>query len=190
MSIYIDPTCYHGRPADCSGRLERETATYDLLDRLGISYCRLDHEPTATIEACEGVDRLLGTRMCKNLFLCNRQKTQFYLLMIDGQKPLRTRDLSHQLGVSRLSFADPCFMEEFLHIAPGAVSVMGLMNDAGNRVQLVIDRSVLDQAQLGCHPCVNTASLRMETRDVLDRFLPAVHHEPIIVDLPVGEVEA
>ena len=190
MSIYIDPTFYHGRPTDCTGRLEREVATYDLLDELGIAYRRLDHEPTATIESCEEVEVILGTRICKNLFLCNRQKTQFYLLMMDGQKPFRTKELSKQLGVSRLSFADPNFMEEFLHISPGAVSVMGLMNDTDKRVQLVIDRSVLDETQLGCHPCVNTASLRLETADVLDKFLPAVHHEPIIVDLPVEEAEA
>ena len=187
MSIHIDPTFYHGRPADCSGRLEREVAVYDLLDALGIQYRRLDHEPTATIESCEEVEVILGTRICKNLFLCNRQKTQFYLLMMDGQKPFRTRELSRQLGVSRLSFADPCFMEEFLHISPGAVSVMGLMNDTDNRVQLVIDRSVLEAAQLGCHPCVNTTSLRLETKDVLETFLPYVHHTPIAVDLPTEE---
>lgn len=162
-------------------------AVYDLLDQLEIPYRRLDHEPTATIEACEGVEAILGTRICKNLFLCNRQKTQFYLLMLDGQKPLRTKELSHQLGVSRLSFADPDYMERFLHLSPGAVSVLGLMNDQENHVQLVIDRSVLSQRQLGCHPCVNTSSLRLEMEDVLEKFLPAVHHIPTIVELPEEE---
>lgn len=184
MSITIDPVLYHGRPADESGRLERETATYDLLDQLSIPFDRVDHGPAATIEDCEEIDKVLGVQMCKNLFLCNRQKTQFYLLLIDGQKPLRTKDLSQQLGVARLSFADGSFMEEFLHISPGAVSVMGLMNDTEQRVQLVIDRPVAEAEWLGCHPCVNTSSLRMRMDDVLERFLPQVGHAPIVVDLP------
>ena len=184
MSIRIDPTLYRGRPADCTGRLPQEVATYDLLDRLGIRYCRLDHEPTATIESCEEVVALLGTQMCKNLFLCNRQKTQFYLLMMDGHKSFHTKDLSAQLGVSRLSFADAEHMQAFLHISPGAVSVMGLMNDHDQRVQLLIDRPLLAQPQLGCHPCVNTVSLRLATRDLLEVFLPAVGHEAIVVELP------
>lgn len=184
MSIRMDPTLYHGRPVDEDGRLPREIAVYDLLDALRIAYDRVDHEPTASIDACEEVETLLGTRICKNLFLCNRQKTQFYLLMMDGQKPFHTRDLSHQLGVSRLSFADPAFMEEFLHISPGAVSVMGLMNDENHRVQLVIDRPVAEQVLLGCHPCVNTSSLRLQMREVLEVFLPRVGHTPVLVDLP------
>lgn len=173
-----------GRPLDCAGREERETAVYDLLDSLGIAYLRTDHEEANTMEACNEIDRVLDVVICKNLFLCNRQQTRFYLLMMPGDKPFKTRDISRQIGSSRLSFADAAHMETYLHIRPGAVSVMGLMNDHDNCVQLLIDREIAKSEYLGCHPCVSTSSLKMKTEDVLNTFLPAVRHEPVIVDLP------
>lgn len=174
----------NGRPMDCSGRLEREVRVYDLLDELGIGYQRTDHEEANTMEACNEIDKILDVIICKNLFLCNRQQTQFYLLMMPGDKPFKTKDLSKQIGSSRLSFATPEFMEKYLDIKPGAVSVMGLMNDTENHIQLLIDKPVVESEFLGCHPCVSTSSLKMKTKEVLDKFLPAVHHEPIIIDLP------
>lgn len=175
---------YHGRPASGDGRLDKEMRVYDLLDSLGIEYERTDHIAAMTMEDCQEIDRILEVVICKNLFLSNRQNTHFYLLMMPGDKPFKTKDLSAAIGSSRLSFADPAYMEEFLNITPGAVSVMGLMNDKDNRVQLLIDRNVLSGELLGCHPCVNTSSLRMKTCDVLEKFLPAVHHGALIVDLP------
>lgn len=133
-----------GRPADTAGRLDKEIRTYDLLDRLGVEYERIDHEPAMTMEDCKEVDQLLEAVICKNLFLCNRQKTAFYLLMIPDTKVFHTKDLSAQIGSARLSFAKPEYMEEFLDITPGSVSVMGLMNDKEHRVQLLIDEDVLD----------------------------------------------
>ncbi len=171
-----------GRPSD--PRLPRETAVYDRLEQLGIPFARVDHDPAATIADCDEISRVLGVPMCKNLFLCNRQQTQFYLLLIPGDKPLRTKDLSAQLGVSRLSFADERFLPELLGLEAGAVTVLGLMNDRENRVQLVIDRPVTARPWIGCHPCVNTSSLRLATADVLERFLPAAGHSPRFVDLP------
>ena len=173
-----------GRPTDCTGRLEREVAVYDLLDELDIEYSRVDHEAADTMEACEAVDSVLGTIMCKNLFLCNRQKTDFYLLLMPGDKPFKTKDLSKQIGSARLSFGEAEFMEEYLHIKPGAVSIMGLMNDKEHHVQLLMDREVTEGETLGCHPCVNTSSLRLNMQDILEKFLPAVAHVPIIVELP------
>lgn len=178
-----------GRPADCTGRLEREMAVYDLLDKLGIEYVRVDHEEANTMEACEEIDRALGTAMCKNLFLCNRQKTNFYLLMMPGDKPFKTKDLSQQIGSARLSFAEAEFMEEYLNILPGSVSVMGLMNDKEQHVQLLMDREVVESENLGCHPCVNTSSLRLSMADLMEKFLPAVAHSPIMVELPRYEEE-
>lgn len=181
--FFVDPVLYEGRPADTAGRLAREIATYDLLDQLHIVYRRVDHDPAKTIADCAAVDRLLGVDMCKNLFLCNAQKTAFYLLMMPGDKPFRTKDLSHQIQSARLSFADAAHMEAFLNISPGAVSVMGLMNDAERRVRLLIDRDVVAQRDIGCHPCVNTSSLAIRTEDLLERFLPHVGHTPVFVTL-------
>lgn len=178
--------CCKGRPQELVGRKEREIRVYDLLDELGIEYERVDHEAAMTMEACLAVDEALQVNMCKNLFLCNRQKTNFYLLMMPGDKVFKTKELSAQIGSARLSFATEEYMLEFLDIHPGAVSVMGLMNDKENKVQLLIDEDVLAEEYVGCHPCVNTASLKIKTKDVVETYLPAVHHEMRIVKL-VGE---
>lgn len=183
-TYYIDPTIYDGRPRNPEGRLEKELRTYDLLDRLGVSYKRLDHDAMPTIEACHDVDQLLGIEICKNLFLRNAQKTAFYLLLLPGTKKFKTAALSKQIGSARLSFAEPEFMEEFLDITPGSVSVLGLMNDKENRVRLLIDKDVLENPSFGCHPCINTSSLRFQTKDLLEKILPAIHHQWTVVDLP------
>ena len=173
----------NGRPEDCSSRLPKEIRVYDLLDSLGISYQRIDHEAAMTMEACTAVDEVLEATICKNLMLCNRQKTDFYLLLIPGDKPFKTKDLSAQIGSSRLSFADGSFMEEFLDITPGSLSVLGLMNDTGHRVRLLIDRDVLGGEFIGCHPCINTSSLRLRTADLMDTIIPAMGHAPTFVEL-------
>ncbi len=175
---------YNGRPTDLSGRLDKEKRVYDLLDELGIEYARVDHPAAETMEACEEIEKVLGVEICKNLFLCNRQKTDFYLLMTPGSKPFKTKDITKQLGCARLSFAGAEFMQEFLNITPGSVSVMGLMNDKENRVRLVIDKDILDGEYIGCHPCINTSSLSIKTQDIINKFLPAVTHEPTIVEMP------
>ena len=179
----------NGRPLQTEGRQERECRVYDMLDSLGIGYMRADHEAADTMEACNAIDEALEVVMCKNLFLCNRQETDFYLLMMPGDKPFKTKDLSAQLGTARLSFGAPEKMEELLHTTPGSATVLGLMHDKERRVQLVIDREVLVGEYVGCHPLVNTSSLRVRTADLRDVILPATGHTPIIVDLPRYEVE-
>ena len=174
---------FRGRPDDVSGRLEREIRVYDFLDGLGISYLRADHAPAATMDDCALIDRELGAPMCKNLFLRNRQGTKFYLLLMPGDKPFRTKELSAQIGSSRLSFGEPADMLRLLDTEPGAASVLGLMNDADGAVALLIDEDVLREENFGCHPCVNTSSLRLRTRDVLDVILPALRRTPQTVAL-------
>ena len=172
-----------GRPADLAGRLPKEVRVYDLLDKLQISYVQVDHEAAMTMEACAAADEALGTALCKNLLLCNRQCTDFYLLLLPGDKVFKTKDLSKQLGVSRLSFAAGEYMEEFLNITPGSLSVLGLMNDKDNRVQLLIDEDLLQDAYIGCHPCVNTSSLKIKTSDLLETVIPAMGHTPTVIHL-------
>ena len=173
-----------GRPVDCTGRLEKEIRCYDLLDSLGVSYQRIDHEPAMTMEACAAVDEVLDATICKNLLLCNRQCTDFYLLMIPGDKHFKTSVLSKEIGSSRLSFAAPEYMERFLDITPGSLSVLGLMNDKENHVQLLMDEDILEGAYFGCHPCINTSSLRIATRDLMEKIIPALGHPPRMVTLP------
>ena len=172
-----------GRPQDCTGRTSREVRVYDLLDTLGISYDRVDHAPAETMEVCVGIEGTLGAQICKNLFLTNRQGTAFYLLMMPGEKSFKTKELSAQIGSARLSFASPEKMLELLDILPGAVSVMGLMNDTERRVTLLVDEDLLAAEYVGCHPCVNTSSLRLRVRDVTEKFLPATGHSMRTVHL-------
>lgn len=169
-------TLFQGRPADCTGRLEKEIRCYDLLDSLNIPYQRIDHEAAMTMEACAAIDEALEATICKNLLLCNRQCTDFYLLLIPGDKVFKTKDLSAQIGSSRLSFASAEYMEQYLNITPGSVSILGLMNDKENHVQLLIDEDVLKGEYLGCHPCINTSSLRLRTSDVVEKLIPAMGH--------------
>jgi len=177
---------FHGRPTDPTGRLPREIRTYDFLDSLGIAYQRTDHERADNMAACNEIDAVLGVIICKNLFLCNRQGTAFYLLMMPGDKKFKTKELSAQIGSARLSFASPEDMLRYLDIEPGAVSIMGLMNDKEHAVRLLIDEDVLKDEYIGCHPCVCTSSLKMKTRDITEIFLPAVGHSYSTVKL-LGE---
>ena len=173
----------NGRPENCEGRLDKEIRCYRLLDDLGIEYQRVDHEAAATMEICAEIDKTLEATICKNLLLCNRQCTAFYLLMLPGDKNFRTSILSKEIGSSRLSFADAKYMEEFLDITPGSVSILGLMNDHDNRVQLLMDEDVLKGEYIGCHPCINTSSLRIKTSDMVNKIIPALGHEPRLVTL-------
>ena len=173
-----------GRPFDTADRLEKEIRVYDFLDSMGVTYGRVDHEPAMTMDACAEIDKILHATTCKNLLLCNRQQTDFYLLLMEGDKVFKTKELSAQLEVSRLSFADASYMEAFLDITPGSLSVIGLMNDKDFRVKLVIDKPVLAGAFIGFHPCINTSTLRVKTSDLIEKIIPAMKHEPIFVNLP------
>lgn len=178
---------FEGRPADVAARTPREREAYDFLDALGVTYARVDHAPAMTMAVCEEIDRALEATICKNLFLTNRQGTAFYLLMMPGDKPFRTKHLSAALGTARLSFGAPEKMEQLLHTAPGSASVLGVMHDTENAVTLVIDSEVAQSAFVGCHPLVNTSSLRLKTADLFEKILPATHHTPIVVELPREE---
>lgn len=180
--MYIDPKLYTGRPDNT--RIEKEDRCYALLDALGIEYWRVDHDYADHIEDCHEVEKLLGCEICKNLLLTNRQQTQLYLLLLPGDKPFKTKLLSQQIGSARLSFGTPEQMLSALDITPGSVSVLGLMNDTDRRVKLLIDRDLLGAEYFGCHPCINSSSLKLKTADVIEKLIPAMHHDITYVDLP------
>lgn len=181
----MDIVTGHGRPADCSGRLDREIAAYDLLDSAGIPYLRADHAEAFDMETCDAVAEVMDTGICKNLFLCNRQQTVFYLLLMPGDKKFKTKDISAQIGSARLSFADEAHMESMLNLTPGSVTILGLMYDRDKKVHLVIDEDLLTgRDSIGIHPCINTSTVRISIEDFRDRLIPALGHEPTIVSLP------
>jgi Ala-tRNA(Pro) deacylase len=183
VDLWIDPTLYTARPATGPGQPEAEMRVYDLLEELDIPFIRIDHDATPSIEACLEVEKLLGIEICKNLFLCNAGRTNYYLLVMPGNKPFRTSVFSKLGGSPRLSFADEGSMETLLGLRPGSVSVLGLMNDREHRVRVAIDRDILKLGHIGCHPCVNTASLKIATEDILTKFLPHTGHQPVFVEL-------
>ncbi len=180
--IWIDTTIHTTPPSD-SGQPPKEMNTYALLQSLGISYQRLEHAATATVDDCADVEKRLDIHICKNLFLNNAKKTRFYMLMMPGEKRYRAGDVSAQVQSSRLSFADAADMERLLGITPGSVSVLALMHDKNHEVSLLIDRELLAEEFIGCHPCVNTASLKLRMDDLLTVFLPCTGHEPTFVTL-------
>ncbi len=177
----------HGAPEELSNRASKETAVYSLLKKLGIDFLRTDHPAADTMADCVEIEKTLGVKVCKNLFLCNRQKTEFYLLMLPGGKPFKTKELSSQLNIARLSFANAEFMKKYLNILPGSVSVMGLMNDSENKVRLLIDSDLLNDEYISCHPCVSTSTLKIKTADLTGKFLPAVNHSFTAVTLEAKE---
>lgn len=181
VDIHLDHTIYTARPTD--KRLPKEERVYDLLERLGVPFERVDHDAVGTIEGCAEIEKLLDIEICKNLFLRNSKGDQYYLLMLPGGKHLVTKDLAKKIGSTRLSFGTPEKMEEYLDITPGSVSVLGLMNDHGNNIQCLVDNDIKKWEYFGCHPCINTSSLKIKTADLFSKILPAVGHEPVFVDI-------
>lgn len=181
VDIHLDHTIYTARPTD--KRLPKEDRVYDLLERLGVPFERVDHDAVGTIEGCAEIEKLLDIEICKNLFLRNSKGDQYYLLMLPGGKHLVTKDLAKKIGSTRLSFGTPEKMEEYLDITPGSVSVLGLMNDHGNNIQFLVDNDIKKWEYFGCHPCINTSSLKIKTADLFSKILPAVGHEPVFVDI-------
>ena len=177
----------NGAPANLAERAPKEQKCYALLDRLGVPYRRADHAPAATMELCREIETALGCPICKNLLLTNRQQTDFYLLLMEGDKIFKTKFLSKALGCARLSFASDEQMEQLVDITPGSLSVLGLMNDPEKKVRLIIDQPVLDRAEIGFHPCLNTSTLAVSMADFREKILPALGHELTVVDLPVEE---
>ena len=187
MCFFDRRVILNGNPKRQTRRRKRQTAkrdrVYNLLERLDIPFARADHAAAFTMEACESISAALQTPVCKNLFLCNRQKTNFYLLLMPADKPFRTKEITSQLGCARLSFASEDAMEQLLQLTPGSATIFGLMHDTENRVQLLVDRDLLGEATFGCHPCINTSTIRMQTSDVFDKLTTALHHPYTIVTL-------
>lgn len=182
MSVTVSRTPYHAKPAG-DLRLDKEMASFEVLEKLDIPFMAIDHGAAATVDDCIEIEAVLGIEICKNLFLRNQSKTEFYLLVMPGAKRFVTKDVSKKIGTSRLSFAEAEFMEKYLNITPGSVSILGLMNDTEKKVHLLMDREIAQAEYIGCHPCINTSSLKIKTTDILEKFLPYTGHKPLIVEL-------
>ncbi|MBO6055299.1 MAG: prolyl-tRNA synthetase associated domain-containing protein [Oscillospiraceae bacterium] len=179
--MYINPTRFSGPPEE--RRSEPENAIYEALAELNIPFDRVDHEYADTMEDCVQIEKLLEGKICKNLFLCNRQQTEFYLLMMPSGKPFKTKYLSAQLGCSRLSFAGESFMEDLLNTIPGSVSALELIFDREGKVRLLFDRALLEDETICAHPGRSTSTLRIAREDFM-RYVNYYKHSPTFIDLP------
>ena len=135
------------------------------------------------MEECKEIDQALGTEIRKSIFLCNQKKTSFFLVVMPAEKQLDTGALEKKLGVSHLSFASGELMEKHLGTKPGSASIMGLINDEDEYVQLIMDKEVADEEWFGCNPGINTDHLKLKTQDLLKKFLPRIYHKAKIVEL-------
>ena len=179
--MYISQV-YRGVPKDIDSRQEKERKCYDFLSKLGIDYEVVDHEEASDMDRCREIESVLGVKICKNIMLCNRQESRFFIFMMPGDKKYVTKEFSKKIGMSRLSFAKEKYLKEFLNVSSGSVSVLALLNDTDNKVELVIDRDVIQQDHIRCHPCVNTSTLKIKTEDFLNKIIPALKKEAMIID--------
>ena len=174
---------FKGRPAEmpCT---EMENRVYDFLDSLNIDYETLKHPAAFTIEECHKIRDIVNVPVFKNLFLTNKQQTQFYLLLMPGEKVFKTKYLSAQIGAARLSFADENHMMKYLGVTPGSVTPMGLINDTNKEIRFLIDEDVKNYPAFACHPCINSASVVMTLKDLTETVIPASGHGIQWVTLP------
>lgn len=165
--------------------MDRHSDILAFLDAQSLRYWLHRHAPMQMIEDCQHIEGVnyQQAAMPKNVFLCNRQQTQFYLVLLRHDLSFRTAVVSKLLSVSRLSFASPDWMEALLQLSPGAVSPLNLMFDQDQRVSLAMDRKLLDYERLLFHPGNNTLSVEMATDDFLHGFLPAIGRSTQLIDL-------
>ncbi len=185
--MYINEKTFNVHPETTA--TEKEMQSYLFLEENGVEYIRAEHDEAATIELCEGVEKIIDAKICKNLLLCNRQQTKFYMLLIPGDMPFKTKYLSAQINSSRLSFASGEQMEQLLNVSPGSLTVLSLMFDKEKNVQLLIEKNLFKDEYFACHPCVNTATVKFSTSDLKEKVLPKLQHEYTIVDLEIPEDE-
>jgi Ala-tRNA(Pro) deacylase len=185
--MYINEKTFSVHPE--STKTEKEMQSYLFLEENGVEYIRAEHDEAATIELCEDVEKVIDAKICKNLLLCNRQQTKFYMLLIPGDMPFKTKYLSAQINSSRLSFASGEQMEQLLNVSPGSLTVLSLMFDKAENVELLIEKKVFNDEYFACHPCVNTATVKFKTADLKDKVLPALNRSYTVVDLECHEDE-
>lgn len=164
---------------------ESEQKVLRRLDELKVPYEYHQHHAVHTIDECLELPYAeADVTFCKNILLCNRQKTQFYLYVTVPKKPYRTADVSKLLGVSRLSFAPDEALPELLQLYSGSLTPLALWLNPDSGVQLVLDREIRQPGRIAFHPAVNTATVIFRQEDFFDRVVPALPGTPIFLDVP------
>lgn len=164
-------------------RSSLEMKTYQILDKLNIKYERIDHEAVSSMEECVEVNKKLKVEIRKNIFLCNSKKTTFFLFVLPANKPFDTKKFCQKLGLSHVSFANEEYMEKYLGTKPGSATIMGLLCDEDDYVQVILDKEIIEEEYFGCNPGQNTSHIKIKTEDLLKKFLPYVKHRPKIIEM-------
>lgn len=156
---------------------------YQTLVKLHIPFERVHTDEAITMEDCTQIDATLKMKMVKTLFLCNRQKTNYYLFITCGTKPFRSKDFSNALGVPRVSFAPVDKMEELLQTKVGAATVFSALLDKNQQVQIVFDKDVLAEEWYGCSDGTTTGYMKVRTAQILHEFLTFAGHTPAVIEV-------
>lgn len=161
----------------------KKQKVYDFLDTLGIEYKNFDHEPLMSISQADELDKKMGVSIAKNLFLSTKHSTEFYLLLMQGDKKFNTGKVSKQVQVPRMTFGNDEKLLMYLDITPGSVSPLGLINDNDNNVNFLIDGDLLKEEYVAVHPNLNTSTVVLRVTDLLEKILPATNHTYRIVEV-------
>ena len=172
---------YTTAPEEYKTSLQKET--YKYLEMLGISFERVDTDVVITMEDCERVEEKLEMKMVKTLFLCNRQKTLFFLFITAGDKAFKSKEFSQAVKTSRISFAPEELMDEMLGTKIGAATVFSAITDLDRDLQIVIDKDVADEEYYGCSDGTTTCYLKIKTDDIINKLLPETKHKPTIIEI-------
>ena len=168
------PECYKN---------ELNQKIYEAFAMLGISFERVENDETLTMEDCLAIDERLDVHTAKTLFLCNRQKTNYYLFPTRGDKPFVTKDFGKALGISRVSFASAEDLEKYIGVLPGASTILGVLMESAKNVHLVIDREIAEAEFLCCPDGTRTGYIKLRTSDVLEKLIPFSGHSYEVIDI-------
>jgi len=166
---------------------ETQRMIYEALEELKIPFDRVENDFMISMEDCEAVNKKMNTRMAKNLFLCNRQKTEFYLFITKDNKHFNTKIFSKAMGISRVSFAPEETLTEYLGTKIGATTIFSLVYDKDCKVHLVIDKDVLEEKFHACNDGTNNAHIKITTKDLMEKYLKYTKHEPVIIEFKEEE---
>lgn len=167
-------------PPDTFANLLQERI-YGKFGELEIPFGRVDTDPGITMEDCLNIDRGIGGRIVKTVFLCNRQQTSFYIYAMSPDKPFVTKDFCHSLNIPRVSFAPEDKLIALAGTIHGAATILSACLESAKDVTFVLDRTVLEDNYFCCTDGTATGFVKLRTSDLLDKFLPSCGHMPVMI---------
>ncbi len=172
---------FDGAPEDKRGELE--TKVYAEFKELGIDFKRVDNDEAISMEECVEISNTWGAEIRRTVVVCNRQTTNYYLVVMPADKRFDTKTFAHNMECARVSFASEEDMIKILGVSHGNASVVSILNDKDNMVQVVLDKDVADDEYFACNVGINTTHIMFKTDDLINKFLVKEEHNPKIIEL-------